>query len=278
MNTMLGSKVGQTQKFLENGARIPVTVVKVSGNVVVAVKSYEKQGWTSIQLGFGMKKNPTKAASGMNKGAKLTFAPRYFKEAKLADGESAPELGTLLNATEFFKPGDVVSVTGVSKGKGYAGGVKRHHFKGGPRTHGQSDRERAPGSIGQTTTPGRVYKGKRMAGRMGQDNVTVRNLQVIDVTEEQLLIKGLLPGSVTSIVTIEKVGENKKFVPLHQEKPKEEALHQSPSEEVQAALQQPAEAVEEASKKEASSEETKVESQVEKGKEDHPSHKASDGK
>lgn len=124
------------------------------------------------------------------------------------------------NSTDgALKAGDLVDVIGISKGKGFAGVVKRHHFKGGPRTHGQSDRERAPGSIGQTTTPGRVYKGKRMAGHMGHSRTTIKNLQVVDVEENKntLLIKGLVPGPVKSRVFIKKVGEDKKFVPLWKE-------------------------------------------------------------
>jgi len=104
--------------------------------------------------------------------------------------------------TMLFKKGDLVTVTGTSKGKGYQGVVKRHHFKGGPRTHGQSRGERAPGSIGMTTTPGRVFKGKRMAGRMGQDRVTVKNLMIIEVKEDGLLIKGLVPGYKTGLLEI----------------------------------------------------------------------------
>ncbi|MDE2589717.1 MAG: 50S ribosomal protein L3, partial [Patescibacteria group bacterium] len=111
-------------------------------------------------------------------------------------------------------------VTGTSKGKGFAGGVKRHHFKGGPRTHGQSDRERAPGSIGQTTTPGRVYKGKRMAGKMGNDTVTVKNLEIVDVRADGVLIKGLVPGIKGAYIVITKVGKNKKAVPMLKEEVK----------------------------------------------------------
>ncbi len=126
--------------------------------------------------------------------------------------------GTAITVSDVFVPGDIVDVTGISKGKGFAGGVKRWGFKGGPRTHGQSDRERAPGSLGQTTTPGRVYKGKKMAGRMGQETVTVKNLEVIEVTADgMLLIKGLVPGSLNSIVVVKKMGTNKKFVPLYRE-------------------------------------------------------------
>ena len=216
---ILGKKIEQSQRFLENGNRIPVTKVMVGGNVVVEVKTKEKNGYTSVKIGFGIQKNPNKALLGIVKKTGIKTAPNTFREIRIADQDttSMPTAGNVINASEVFKPGDIVDVTGVSKGKGYAGVVKRHHFKGGPRTHGQSDRERAPGSIGQTTTPGRVYKGKRMAGRMGQDNVTIKNLRVIDVSDQYMLVKGLLPGSINSLVAIKRVGEDKKFVPLYKE-------------------------------------------------------------
>lgn len=197
--------------FLENGFRIPVTQIQVGENVVVRVKTKEKDKYSAIQLGFGRKKN---------KKENHKTTPLFLREVRFADSDlsSVPPLGTKILATEVFKKGDVVDVVGVSKGKGYAGVVKRHHFKGGPRTHGQSDRERAPGSIGQTTTPGRVYKGKRMAGRMGHERVTVQNLKVVDVDEERIWIKGLVPGSVNSLVMVKKVGEDKKFIPPYKEK------------------------------------------------------------
>lgn len=198
------------QRFLSDGTRIPVTEVKTSGNRVMLVQPSE--GYISVQLGFGNRKKNSKT-------------PAFLKEThlKIQKEEEAPKVGDILKTTDILKPGDIVDVIGLSKGKGFAGGVKRHHFKGGPRTHGQSDRERAPGSIGQTTTPGRVYKGKRMAGRMGHQRVTVKNLQVVDVSEEYLLIKGLVPGSVNSFVVVKKVGQDKKFIPLYQEeKPAQE--------------------------------------------------------
>ena len=117
------------------------------------------------------------------------------------------KVGDTILASDIFKPGDVVSVTGVSKGKGFAGVVKKHGFHGGPRTHGQSDRERSPGSIGQTTTPGRVYKGKRMAGRMGSETVTIKNLHVISINKEtnEMEISGQLPGNAGGLITINKI-------------------------------------------------------------------------
>jgi len=214
MQTILGTKIDQTQKFLKDGTRIPVTRLWVSGNTVIAVKTKDKHNYSSVQLGFGIKKNANKALLGHIKGASLKTAPKFLREVRVED-EDILKIGTVIKASEIFKPGDIVNVTGISKGKGYAGVVKRHHFKGGPRTHGQSDRERAPGSIGQTTTPGRVYKGKRMAGRMGHEKVTIKNLQVVGVSEDMLLVKGLVPGGKNTLITIKKVGESKNFIPLY---------------------------------------------------------------
>ncbi len=215
MLALIGQKKDQSQRFLENGRRIPVTLIDVKDNVVVSVKSLDKDHYQAVQLGFSMKKKATKAELGHAKGAKLEKAPKFLREVKLADDEVSPEVGMVVNPSEVFTPGDIVNVSGVSKGKGFQGGVKRHGFAGGPKTHGQSDRHRAPGSIGQGTTPGRVYKGKRMAGRMGVDNVTVENLSIIDVTADGVLvIKGLVPGVTNGLIYVKKVGEDKKFVPL----------------------------------------------------------------
>ena len=139
------------------------------------------------------------------KKAGLDKKPRFLREIRVGDvGEL--KLGAEIKVGDVFAPGDPVRVTGTSKGKGFAGVVKRHHFAGGPRTHGQSDRERAPGSIGQTTTPGRVYRGKRMAGRMGTDTVTVRGLKVIAVDPENntVTIKGLVPGGRKGLLLVQK--------------------------------------------------------------------------
>ena len=219
MQALLGQKIGQSQKFLEDGTRIPVTQVNVFGNAVVQIKTEEKDKYMAVQLGFGVKKNPKPSILGHAKKAGLKTAPSFLQEVRVekVDLETLPKVGDMLNAQDVFKPGDIVDVIGMSKGKGFAGVVKRHHFKGGPRTHGQSDRERAPGSIGQTTTPGRVYKGKRMAGRMGHERVTVENLQIADITNDTLLIKGLVPGGRNGLVMIKKVAEGKKFVPLYKE-------------------------------------------------------------
>ncbi len=217
MNGLLGRKTSQTQGFLQDGTRVPLTVVSAMGNMVTQIKTSEKEGYDSIQLGFDIKKHANRASLGHSKKAGLEKSPRFFAEIKAKEGTQM-QLGSVVQPSEVFKPGDIVDVIGVSKGKGFAGVVKRHHFKGGPRTHGQSDRERAPGSIGQTTTPGHVYRGKRMAGRLGHEKATVKNLEVIEIANDgAILIKGLVPGFVGSVVVVTKVGENKKFVPLYKE-------------------------------------------------------------
>lgn len=214
VNTLIGQKIDQSQNFLENGMRIPVTEIAVLQNVVLQVKTLEKDNYQAIQLGVGFKKKPKNAYLGHAKKAGQDKAPLKIREVSHED--DAPAVGEFIKVDAVFKPGDIVQVTGTSKGKGFAGVVKRHNFSGGPKTHGQSDRHRAPGSIGQGTTPGRVYKGKRMAGRMGSDTVTVRSLVVVDVDAEnnKLFISGLVPGHKNSWLTVTRTGEDKKFVPL----------------------------------------------------------------
>ncbi len=217
LNALIGKKAYQKQAFLQDGTRVPLSGVVVAGNFIAQVKSSDKEGYNALQLGIGTNKKAKKAIVNHGKKAGLDHTPAFFREVKVDDTTDVTS-GTEINVSDVFVPGDIVDVTGISKGKGFAGGVKRWGFKGGPRTHGQSDRERAPGSIGQTTTPGRVYRGKKMAGRMGQDTVTVKNLEVIEITADGvLLIKGLVPGSVNSMVVVKKMGTNKKFVPLYKE-------------------------------------------------------------
>lgn len=235
LNTLIGQKLDQTQDFLENGKRIPVTQIALTDNVVLQTKTTDKDLYTAVQLGAGVKKKPIRAYLGHAKKAHSAssgqagpiVAPLKIREVRLSHKDEAemPKVGDLINAESVFKPGDIVEVTGTSKGKGFAGGVKRHGFKGGPKTHGQSDRHRAPGSIGQGTTPGRVYKGKRMAGRMGSDTVTVASLKVVNVDAEAkiLYVSGLVPGHKNSWVYITKTGEDKKFVPLLSSKEEEKA-------------------------------------------------------
>lgn len=201
-----------TQTFIE-GFRIPVTKVKLGPCVITQIKTHNKDGYDSLQLGFENKnkKNTTKPLQGHFKASyKSQVAsnkfPRFLKEVRL-DKESEYKVGDVIKAEDIFKKGDVVNVTGIMKGKGFQGGVKRHGFHGGPKTHGQSDRHRAPGSIGQTTTPGRVYKGKRMAGRMGGVQVTIKNLHIVDINSElnEIVISGAIPGSVGGLVKVKKI-------------------------------------------------------------------------
>ncbi|KKU09341.1 MAG: 50S ribosomal protein L3 [Candidatus Woesebacteria bacterium GW2011_GWB1_45_5] len=208
INTILGSKQGSSQTFVE-GFRIPVTKVTAGPCVVTQIKKMDRDGYWAIQIGFGTKriKVTSKSLQGHLKStSKDNKYPRHLREIR-TDKEPEVKVGDEIKVSDIFRPGDVISVTGTSKGKGFAGVVKRHHFRGGPRTHGQSDRERAPGSIGQTTTPGRVYRGKRMAGRMGGERVTVKNLHIITVNPEtnEVEISGQIPGSTGSLVSIRKI-------------------------------------------------------------------------
>ncbi len=209
INTILGIKIGQTQRFLNDGERIPVTEIQAGPCVVTQVKK------AAIQIGIGEKKekNVKKPVLGHIKKAGLKIAPRFLREVRIVGEEADTNLkpGSLIKVGEVFKPGDVVDVTGTSKGKGFSGVVKKWGFAGGPRTHGQSDRERAPGSIGSTTTPGRVLKGKKMAGRKGNQQVTVKNLKIFEINEEKnlLLVKGLVPSAKRGLLIIRKVKTGK---------------------------------------------------------------------
>ncbi len=225
INTLIGQKVDQRQDFLENGLRVPVTEIAVTDNVVLQVKTIEKDSYSAVQLGAGQKKKPNKAYAGHAKKAGIENAPLTIKEVLVSDSD-APSAGDILSVEAIFQPGDLVEITATSKGKGFASGIKRYNFKGGPKTHGQSDRHRAPGSIGQTTTPGRVYKGKRMAGRMGSDTVTVKNLTVVDVDSEnnKLYVTGLVPGFKKAWIVVTKIGENNKFAQLLSVKSREEKV------------------------------------------------------
>lgn len=203
ITALLGSKIKQSQAFDDNGKRIPITLVSAGPNWITQISEQH------VQLGFGVIKNLKKPQAGHLKKAGLEGKNlRFLRTISIHDQSAISDvsLGAEIKVEHVFAPGDIVRVTGTSKGKGFAGVVKRHGFRGGPRTHGQSDRERAPGSIGQTTTPGRVYKGKRMAGRMGSDTVTVRNLKVMNVDSvgQTLTILGLVPGAARGLLVISK--------------------------------------------------------------------------
>lgn len=210
INTVIGTKIRQSRLFTPEGVSIPVTYIQITPHLVVQVKTKDNDGYEAVQVGIQSTKAKrlTKPELGHVKKAGFDAEPpRYLREVRGAVDSEQVKAGGTIAVSEILKAGDVVAVTGISKGKGFAGVVKRHGFRGGPRTHGQSDRERAPGSLGQTTTPGRVYKGKRMAGRMGHDRITVQNLQVISIDEEkqELVVSGLIPGSPKSVVMVKKM-------------------------------------------------------------------------
>lgn len=197
---VIGRKIGMTQLF-RDGGEVVVTAIEAGPCFVTQVKTEAKDGYDAVQLGFGEAKRLGSPQRGHLKG-RGQF--RYLREVAVEDVESV-QVGQKLDV-DMFESGEVVHVTGISKGKGFAGAVKRHHFAGGPKTHGQSDRHRAPGSIGATTHPGRVWKGTRMAGHLGNARVTVRNLRVIDVdlSRHLLLIEGAVPGSNKGLLLIKK--------------------------------------------------------------------------
>ncbi len=201
---ILGKKLGMTQVYGKGGKTEAVTAIEAGPCTVRQIKTVEKDGYSAVQLGFGEAKQPK---TGGKKGKAKEKKPvkfKYTREIRLDNGQQF-EPGQKIDVS-LFKAGDIINVCGISKGKGFAGGVKRYHFRGGPKTHGQSDRWRAPGSVGSNTSPGRVYKGLRMAGHMGDARVTVINLEVIEADPERnlLLIKGAVPGMTNGLVLIEK--------------------------------------------------------------------------
>jgi len=196
---MLGRKLGMTQVFDDKGTVHAVTVVEAGPMVVTQVKTAAKDGYVAVQVGYGEAKRANKPMRGHLK--KLGDF-RLLREFKVrGDGEYT--VGDKVGI-ELFDEGDYVDVVGVSRGRGFAGGVRRWSFRGGPKTHGQSDRHRAPGSIGAGTTPGRVYKGQKMATHMGAEQVTVRNLRIVakDEAKGLLLIEGPVPGATNATVTV----------------------------------------------------------------------------
>ena len=199
----LGKKIGMTQIFREDGIVVPVTLVVAGPCVVTHVKTKETDGYEAVQLGFGEVKRRNKPLSGHLKNSRLS---RYLREVA-TDDTSEFEVGQTIGV-DIFEAGEKVDVIGTSKGRGFAGVMKRWNFGGGPRTHGQSDRMRAPGSIGGGTTPGKVYKGLKMGGHMGNRRITVKGLEIIEIDAERnlLMIKGGIPGATNSLVHIRRAG------------------------------------------------------------------------
>lgn len=199
---LIGKKIGMTQIFDENGAVVPVTLIEAGPCYVTQVRTPEVDGYTAVQLGFDEVKPKRLTGGEMGHLKRNNLPPLRFlrefrvKDPQVAEGESVK--------VDVFAIGERVDVVGTSKGKGFQGGVKRYHFRGGPKTHGQSDRWRAPGSRGSGTTPGRVYKGSRGPGHMGNDRVTAQNLMVafVDLERNLIGVRGAIPGARGGLVLI----------------------------------------------------------------------------
>ena len=200
---LIGRKVGMTQVFQDDGTMVAVSVVAIEPNTVTRLRTTDRDGYTAVQLGaeVSKKKKLTKPEAGQLKDLPQVATIREFR----VDSVDVFEVGQKLTITDLFADGDLVDVTGVSKGKSFSGVIKRHNFKRGPKTHG-SDHHRAPGSIGPGTTPGRVYRGLRMAGHMGDSQATIKKLRVarVDAERNLLLVKGSLPGARGALILVKK--------------------------------------------------------------------------
>ena len=205
MKGILGKKIGMTQIFNERGEVIPVTVIEAGPCFVAQIKSIERDGYSAIQLGFEEVKPKRLNKPELQHLRKSDLPPlRYLREIRMNEEDTARFKEGQKVTVDLFEAGEYVDVTGTSKGRGFAGVVKRHGFRGGPTTHGQSDRLRAPGSIGACKTPGRIMKGKRMPGHMGNERVTVQGLEVMMVDPERnlLVVRGAVPGAQNGLLLI----------------------------------------------------------------------------
>jgi len=205
MKGMIGKKVGMTQIFDEKGNAIPVTVIQAGPCYVTQVRAQDRDGYVAVQLGYGETK-PTRLTQGQLGHLRRNNLPalRYLREFRVREGGNVEFAEGQEIKVDVFAKGEFVDIIGTTKGRGFAGAIKRHGFHRGPKTHGQSDRERAPGSVGQCQFPGKTLKGQRMAGRMGNDRVTIQNLEVmlVDVERNLLAVKGSIPGTKNGIVMI----------------------------------------------------------------------------
>lgn len=204
MKSIIGKKVGMTQVFDEQGNAIPVTVIEAGPCYVTQVRNADRDGYTAVQLGFDETK-PKRLTQGQLGHLRRNNLPalRYLREFRVRDMELDVEEGQEIKV-DVFEQGERVDVIGTSKGRGFAGTIKRHGFSRGPKTHGQSDRERSPGSIGMCARPGKTLKGQRMSGHMGDERVTIKNLEVVVVDAERnlLAVRGSVPGARNGIVLI----------------------------------------------------------------------------
>ncbi|MDF1544292.1 MAG: 50S ribosomal protein L3 [bacterium] len=201
MKEILGKKLGMTRIFSENGEAMPCTVIQAGPCPVIAKRTTDKHGYEAVQVGFGARRKIRTNKPMVGHFAESGVAPtQYLREVKF---EGEVEVGDTLTVG-LFHEGERVDVSGISRGLGFAGTMKRHHFSGANATHGQSDRWRAPGSIGQSSSPSRVFKGIRMSGRMGKDKITVLNLEIVKIVEDEnlMLVKGSVPGFRGSLVKV----------------------------------------------------------------------------
>jgi len=206
MTGLLGKKLGMTSIFDETGQVVPCTVIEAGPCFVTQIKTKDRDGYEAVQIGFSEKHERLVTKPLRGHFAKANTKPvRVIREFR-GNGIAELQPGQEIKVETVFSKGDVVSIVGTSKGRGFQGVVKRHHFGGGFRTHGQSDRERAPGSVGSSSYPSRVFKGMRMAGRMGGDRITVHNLKVVGVIADSnlLLVKGSVPGAINGYLEIHK--------------------------------------------------------------------------
>ena len=202
---LIGRKVGMTQVFQDDGTMVAVSVLAIEPNTVTRLRTSDRDGYTAVQLGSDDGKKVTKPVAGQLKDLpKGAAKPGTFREFRV-DSVDDYSLGQVIAIGDVFNAGDLVDVTGVSKGKGFAGHIKRHHFARGPKSHG-SDHHREPGSIGPGTTPGRVYKGLKMAGHMGDERATIKKVRVVRTDPERnlLLVAGSLPGARGSLILVKK--------------------------------------------------------------------------
>lgn len=202
MKEILGKKLGMTRIFAESGEAIPVTVIQAGPCPIVAKRTIEKNGYEAYQVGFEPRRKKLVNKPSAGHFSKAGVEPTHYLREIRFDGDEL-EVGSELKVNSFSE-GEYVDVTGISRGLGFSGTIKRHHFSGGNKTHGQSDRLRAPGSIGQSSWPSRVFKGMKMAGRMGREKVTTMNLKIVKIIEEEnlMLVRGPVPGQRGGLVKI----------------------------------------------------------------------------
>lgn len=259
---LLGKKIGMTHLFGAESRVVPVTVLEIGPCVVTQVRTTERDGYEAVQVGFGEAKQLNRPASGHQKAAGST--KRRLREFKAID--EVPTVGEAITVGQF-QPGDMVDVTANTKGRGFQGVVRRHGYAGGPKTHGQSDRQRAPGSAGPGTFPGRVLKGKAMPGHMGNEQVTIRHLVVeqVDIERNLLMVRGGVPGARSGHVTVRYsrgVPIAERVAPVVEEPEVEAEIEETPATETAAAPVAEAPADEPAAEAEAPADEPAVEEET----------------